>query len=202
MEALELDTNRVIGLYAGQNYGKSFLTKWLITQIAPHVPVFIYDTNFEGKDLYAGIGNNVFLIKSIKKSEMELPKTLNDAILKLRAKSSNFFIVIEDLDKILNHANRTDDTLEIFKLASDSRHQRIGIIYLTKEPTNIPVKLRSNTNLFFFGSFIEPSHLKYIGEIVDKATIKRITKPTFLLYDRLTQTQTKVQLHRDELEEV
>jgi hypothetical protein len=117
----------------------------------------------------------------------------------LRANHSNFFLVIEDIDKLIETSHKTKETLEIFKLASDSRHQRIGIIYATKEPTNIPVKLRSNTNLFFIGQFIEPSHLKTLSGIVDKKVLKSLVKPEFLMLDRYTNTTDKIKIVDNEL---
>jgi hypothetical protein len=198
---IDIDTNRIIGLYAPQNYGKSFMAKYLASLISPHVPVFVYDTNFEANTNYKGL-KNVYAIHSLKKSEMEDAKFFNKAIIELRMKQSNFFFVIEDIDKLLDTSHKTKDTLEIFKLASDSRHQRIGIIYLTKEPSYIPVKLRANTNMFMIGQFLEPVHLKYLSEMVNKKLIKKLKKPEFILFDRLTQTITKVKIDNNKLVEL
>ena len=186
-----LDTNRIIGLYAPQNYGKTYAMSILARQISEHVPVFVYDTNFERLTAYPQNVKNISFIKAKKISEQETPEFLNKSILYLRGKLSNFFLFIEDLDKLIKSNQKTAETMEIFKLASDSRHQRIGIVYATKEPTNIPVKLRSNTNLFFIGQFIEPTHLKTIGGYVDKKLIKRLKKPEFIMLDRYTNTITK-----------
>jgi hypothetical protein len=201
MENIQIDTNRIIGLYAPQNYGKSYFARHIINAISGHIPVFVYDTNFEADTNYASM-KNVFAIHSVKKSEMETPAFFNKAILTLRAKQSNFYLVIEDIDKLIETSHKTKDTLEIFKLASDSRHQRIGIIYLTKEPSNIPVKLRSNTNLFLVGQFLEPTHLKYLGEMVDRKIIKTLKKPEFILFDRLTQVIQKVKIENNKMVEL
>ncbi len=198
---INLNTNRIIGLYAPQEYGKSFFARYFAKIIASHIPVFVYDTNFEANTNYAGI-KNVFAIHSIKKSEMESPEFFNKAILDLRAKQSNFFLIIEDIDKLLDTSHKTKNTLEIFKLASDSRHQRIGIIYLTKEPSNIPVKLRANTNMFLIGQFLEPVHIKYLSAMIDKKLIKSLIKPEFILFDRTTQTIKKVKIDNNQVVEL
>lgn len=187
-----LDTNRIIGMYAPQNYGKTYAMSKLAVEIAKHIPVFVYDTNFERLVAYPQNVPNLYFIKAQKISQQETPEFLNDAILHLRANYSNFFLFIEDLDKLIKSNVKTAETMEIFKLASDSRHQRIGIVYATKEPTNIPVKLRSNTNLFFIGQFIEPTHLKTIGGYVDKKLIKGLKKPEFIMLDRYTNTIDKM----------
>lgn len=187
-----LDTNRIIGMYAPQNYGKTYAMSKLAVEIAKHIPVFVYDTNFERLVAYPQNIPNLYFIKAQKISQQETPEFLNDAILHLRANYSNFFLFIEDLDKLIKSNVKTAETMEIFKLASDSRHQRIGIVYATKEPTNIPVKLRSNTNLFFIGQFIEPTHLKTIGGYVDKKLIKGLKKPEFIMLDRYTNTIDKM----------
>jgi hypothetical protein len=183
-----LDTNRIIGLYAPQNYGKTYAMKALAMQISEHIPVFVYDTNFERLTAYPQNRKNLYFLKAMKPGLQEKPSFLNETLLTLRARYSNFFIFIEDLDKLIQTNQRTAENSEIYKLASDSRHQRIGIVYATKEPTNIPVKLRANTNLFFIGQFIEPSHLKTIGSFVDKDMVKKLKKPQFIKLDRYDNT--------------
>lgn len=205
---MQLDTNRIIGLYAPQNYGKTYLMSKLVAQIAQHVKVFVYDTNFERTTAYPAIPN-VYFIKAKNVVNQEKPEFLNTAILTLRSPpfGSNLFIVIEDIDKLIETSHKTKETLEIFKLASDSRHQRIGIIYATKEPTNIPVKLRSSTNLFFIGQFIEPQHVKTLSGLVDKKQLKTLKggnnqKSEFLMLDRYTNTVKKVMWDDNKLVEL
>ena len=188
---MELDTNRIIGLYAPQNYGKTYLAVKLIEEIARHVKVFVYDTDFERLTAYPQYSRNIKFVKATDVSKQDDPSFFEKSILFLRANYSNFFLVIEDIDKILGSV-KTKETLESFKLWSDSRHQRIGIIYNTKEPTNIPVKLRTNTNLFFIGSFIEPAHVKTIGQIVDKELMRTLKPHEFVMLDRYTNEVKKV----------
>jgi hypothetical protein len=174
----------------------------LVAQIAPHIPVFVYDTNFERLSAYPQNIKNLSFIKAKHTSMQETPEFLNATITYLRAHYTNFFFVIEDVDKLITTSNRTKETLEIFKLASDSRHQRIGIIYATKEPTNIPVKLRSNTNLFFIGQFIEPAHIKILSGMVDKTQLKTLQKPEFLMLDRYTNSISKIKMDNDTMVEL
>jgi hypothetical protein len=199
---MKLNTNRIIGLYAPPNYGKTYLMDKLVGEISKHVPVYIYDTNFEGITAYKQKNPNVFFIKAKNVANQEKPEFLNTAITYLRSRGSNFFIVIEDLDKLIETSNKTKETLEIYKLASDSRHQRIGVIYATKEPTNIPVKLRSCTNLFFIGNFIEPQHLKTISGMVDKKILKNLKKPEFVMLDRETTEVKIVKYDNDKMVEM
>ncbi len=197
-----LDTNRIIGFYAPQNYGKTYMMSKLVMQIAEHIPVFVYDTNFERLTAYPQAHKNISFVKAKNIVNQEKPEFLNTTITYLRANHSNFFFVIEDIDKLVETSHKTKETLEIFKLASDSRHQRIGIIYATKEPTNIPVKLRSATNLFFIGQFIEPQHVKTLSGLVDKNQLKALKKPEFLMLDRYTNDVKKVTYKNDKLVEI
>jgi hypothetical protein len=187
---LTINTNRITGFYATQNYGKTYAIKSLITLVLESgLPVFVFDTNYESYAYSSGLPENLksrlFFIKATTKSDQTNPKWINQMLIKLRSKFKNFFIVFEDIDKLYNSSN--GDELDIIRqLASDSRHQRIGIIYATKEPTNIPVKLRSVTNLFFIGQFIEPAHLKTLGGFIDSKKIRALKKPEFIMLDRLT----------------
>lgn len=204
---MKLDTNRIIGFYAPQNYGKTYMMSKLVAQIAQHVPVFIYDTNFERLTAYPQNNKNISFIKARNVVNQEKPEFLNTTITYLRANFTNFFLVIEDIDKLIETSHKTKETLEIFKLASDSRHQRIGIIYATKEPTNIPVKLRSATNLFFIGQFIEPQHIKTLSGLVDKKQLRQLKggdgqKAEFLMLDRYTNEVKKVSYDNNKLVEL
>lgn len=199
---MQLDTNRIIGFYAPQNYGKTYLMSKLVDLISDHIKVFVYDTNFERLTAYPQGKSNISFIKAKTVSNQEKPEFLNTAIMLLRSNYSNFYLVIEDIDKLVESSHKTKETLEIFKLASDSRHQRIGIIYATKEPTNIPVKLRSSTNLFFIGQFIEPAHVKTLSNMVDKKMLKMLNKPEFLMLDRYTNEVKKIKYDNDKLVEL
>lgn len=199
-DTLILDTNRIIGIYASQNYGKTYLTSNLVNIISEHTNVFIFDTNFERLSKYPQNKKNIKFIKAANIINQSSVEFLNEALLYLRSKNNaNFYIVIEDIDKIVENAHKSKKIIELFNLASDSRHQRIGIIYITKEPVNIPVKLRSNTNLFFIGSYIEPAHVKTLSAIVDKKLLKSLVKPEFIMFDRYNSRVNKVIIKNDKL---
>ena len=200
---MKLDTNRIIGLYAPQNYGKTYMMTWLVSVISQHCDVYVYDTNFERYVSYRkGNLNRIKFLKAKDITKQETPEFLNQGILKIRSMATNCFIVIEDIDKMVEGSSKTKETLEVFKLASDSRHQRIGIIYATKEPVNIPVKLRANTNLFFIGQFIEPAHVKTLSAFIDKKTLRELKKPEFIMLDRYDNTTRIITLNNDKLSDV
>ena len=190
---VKLDTNRIIGFYATQNYGKTYGMSKIVQEYAKRMNTFIFDTNFERLTAYPQNIKNISFIKAKNPTMQENPKFLNDSLLYIRSNyESPYLIVIEDLDKMITVNIRTEENKEIYKLASDSRHQRIAMMYATKEPVNIPVKLRSNTNLFFFGSFQEPNHVKTISNFIDKKQLKAIKKPEFIMLDRYTNTTEKI----------
>ena len=192
---LELDNSKIIGVYASGNYGKSFLIRYIIEQINDYTPVFIYDTNQEKLSNYKGL-KNTFFITPQKLINLEDPEVLEKSILKLRSEYSNFFLVIEDIDKFFTEQKKANI---ISKLSSDNRHQRIGVIYATKYPTQIPPRLRGNTHIFFFGQFVEPLYVKTINEIIPKSLIKKIKKPEFIMFNRSTNEKFKVVIDNGEL---
>ncbi len=180
---LNLNTDRIIGLYAPQKYGKTTLMHYLVEQYAKHIPCYIYDTDLEKERTYGDLTHNVKFTYPRVISDLENQKFFNQAITYLRSKYSNIAIVVEDLDKIIQSKIKSNDTLEIYKLASDSRHQRIALIYSSKTPSYIPTTLRLNTNLFFFGKFVEPDFVKWITAIVPKEVYAKIKKPEFVMLD-------------------
>jgi len=196
MIRMKINTNSIIGFYAMQNYGKTYGIKQLIAKIAPHSKVLIYDTDFEGNSYIRGLppeaAKNVFYVRAKNKSDQTDGEWVSRMLIDIRAQYSNCFIIFEDIDK-LTDAHHSKALKEIYQLASDSRHQRIGVIYATKEPVNIPVKLRSCTNLFFIGQFLEPAHLKTLAGFVDKEEIKKLKPPQFIRIDRLQHTSDVVQ---------
>ena len=97
-----LDTNRIIGFYAPQNYGKTYAMNRLAREIGAHIPVFVYDTNFERLTAYPKDVPNIRFVKATSPGRQETPEFLNTAILQLRAHYSNFFLFIEDLSSLMN----------------------------------------------------------------------------------------------------
>lgn len=179
---LSLDTSRVIGLYAPQKYGKTTITHYILEEYAKHIDTYLYDTDKERYKSYYDIKGLKFIYTK-KPSDMEKQKAFNDVILAFRSKYSNCILAIEDIDKIIQSKIKTKDTLEIYSLASDSRHSRTAILYISKTPSYIPTTLRLNTNLFFFGKFVEPSFVKWITAIIPKEVYAKIKKPQFVMFD-------------------
>lgn len=198
MTNMELSTNRIIGLYAPQNTGKTTIINWIIKKIPMTKPIFIFDTNFERLSKYPQNTSNIKFIKAKTPSMQDKPEFFNEVLLYIRAQYSDAYIVVEDIDKILDSVKSSDDS-EIYKLASDSRHQRFGFIYATKEPNNIPPILRSNTNLFFIGAFDEPAHVKVLSERVPKNTILSLKQHEFIMLDRYDKTRQIVTMDNNEL---
>lgn len=195
---MQLDTNRIIGLFAPQFYGKTHLMNWLIDKIPKNVMIFVYDVNFERLTSYTERENLKFIIAK-NKADQDTPEFLDTAIRHLRANYSNFFLVIEDLDKVIGKIHGRIDDSEICKLASDSRHQRIGLMYASKMPTNLPVILRADTNLFFIGQFIEPVYVNTIAQMVDRDTLVSLKPHQFIMLDRYTNATAVVLLDANTL---
>lgn len=178
---LELNTDRVIGIFAPQKYGKSVLTHYFLEVYLKHIPAFLYDTDKEYfKSYYDLHGLKTIMPKS---KNLESEADFNKLLLSFRAKFSNTLLAVEDIDKIFQSARRTKINNETYKFASDSRHSRIAFVYNTKTPSYIPTTLRLNTNLFLFGRFVEPLAVHYITAIIPKEVYNQIKKPEFVLYD-------------------
>ncbi len=194
---LKLNTDRIIGLYAPQKYGKTTIMHWLAEQYSQHIPVYIYDTDMERYRTYSDLHKNVFFTYPKNLSDIESQEFFNKTILYLRSKYSNIAIFVEDIDKIIQSKIKSKDTLEIYKLASDSRHQRIAVVYSSKTPSYIPTTLRLNTNLFFFGKFVEPDFVKWITTIVPRDVYAKIKKPEFVMLDVWTSEYAIVRYNMD-----
>ena len=74
---MQLDTNRIIGFYAPQNYGKTYMMSKLVMQIAEHIPVFVYDTNFERLTAYPQAHKNISFVKAKNIVNQEKPEFRN-----------------------------------------------------------------------------------------------------------------------------
>jgi hypothetical protein len=190
---LKLDLKRVVGIFAPQNYGKTLLTHYFIEQYLKNgITSYLYDTDFEKERSYNDL-HGLKVIYTKRLADMENEQSLNNLVLQLRARSGNFLFVVEDVDKVLQNSRKSLSNLEIFKLASDSRHQRIAVIYTSKTPSYIPTTLRLNTNLLLFGKFVEPLFVKAITEIIPREIYDKIKKPQFIMYDTLTQDYSIIQ---------
>lgn len=195
---MQFDTDRVIGLYAPQHYGKTSIMHYIIEQYTQHIPCYLFDTDHERLRDYGDLHKNMFFIyqKDLTKSKEEF---LNESIDWLVAKKMNMLIVIEDYDKYLMSRGRSESNSNVYEIASDSRHHNIAIMYSTKTPSYIPTTLRLNTNLFFYGVFKEPLYSKYITQFVNMKDYKKVDKlkHEFLAVDNYDDTTKIVRYNMD-----
>lgn len=195
-----VNQDRVIGIFAQARYGKSSMLADVLAKIP--MRVFLYDTNFEygepnpEKPHIQRIRSlpNVLIFEPDRRRAKSL-EYLKLVFKDLRAKTTNIFVWVEDLEKFFfNKSSRDFDTDELNEMVSSGGgHQRIPFGYLCKQLKYIPLPVISNTNLFYFGQFTEKDDLDRIGGIVSAERIKGLKKmplpPEFLRYDRWTGEQ-------------
>lgn len=188
---MKLNTDRKIGLFAMSGYGKSTLGNFLIESYSQKVPVIIYNTDYE--DLKFNSKNVIVLAPDVHKvDDLEY---LNRIIRKLRSKYSNFMLYIRDIDVFFDDKKSADKfAKELKNLASTGRHQRIGLIYESKQLKYMPLKVISNTNLIFFGNFSEVDDVKRLKNFAAKKEITSLKSPAFIMYDRITNERFLVHL--------
>ncbi|MGC8621735.1 MAG: hypothetical protein ACP5U0_07480 [Caldisphaera sp.] len=172
-----------IGILAPSGYGKTYLAERLVNMISQKHKVVWYNTDFERHLLWKG-NKNIIVFNPDKRYFDEL-EYLNDWLIQIRAENTNFMIGIDDLDIFYNDKTSMGKLSKALKdIASSGRHQRIGLIWVSKAMAYIPHLLIKNTNVFYFGQFVEESDLSRIRGIVNPELIVSLVKPTFLRYDR------------------
>lgn len=172
-----------IGILAPSGYGKTYLANKLVKMIAEKHKVIWYNTDFEQHPLWNG-NKNIEVFEPDKRYYDEL-EYLNDWLINIRSQGTNFMIGIDDLDIFYNDKTSMGKLSKALKdIASSGRHQRIGLIWVSKAMAYIPHLLIKNTNIFYFGQFIEQSDLSRISGIVNPELIVSLKKPVFLRYDR------------------
>jgi hypothetical protein len=172
-----------IGILAPSGYGKTYLANKLVKMIAEKHKVIWYNTDFEQHPLWNG-NKNIEVFEPDKRYYDEL-EYLNDWLINIRSQGTNFMIGIDDLDIFYNDKTSMGKLSKALKdIASSGRHQRIGLIWVSKAMAYIPHLLIKNTNIFYFGQFIEQSDLNRISGIVNPELVVSLKKPVFLRYDR------------------
>ena len=172
-----------IGILAPSGYGKTYLANKLVKMIAEKHKIIWYNTDFEQHPLWNG-NKNIEVFEPDKRYYDEL-EYLNDWLINIRSQGTNFMIGIDDLDIFYNNKTSMGKLSKALKdIASSGRHQRIGLIWVSKAMAYIPHLLIKNTNIFYFGQFIEQSDLSRISGIVNPELIVSLKKPVFLRYDR------------------
>ncbi|MEM3844878.1 MAG: hypothetical protein QXU98_04165 [Candidatus Parvarchaeota archaeon] len=194
---LTLDTSRVIGLIAPQSYGKTTLLHLFAEIYSRYINVFVFDTDFERMRTYGDLSKNMHFIYP-KDATMPKEVFLNETIKYIRSKYSNIAIIIEDYDKFLISRGKNTKNDAIYTLASDSRHQRIALIYTSKTPAYIPTTLRLNTNLFFIGKFTDTANYTYIKKMLPNNNMyDTLNKHEFVMIDNYTNTYSKIKYNLD-----
>jgi ABC-type oligopeptide transport system ATPase subunit len=182
MSKMSINTDRKIGIFGFSGYGKSFLGMSLLAMIRQKWKVYIYNTDAEKLAGKINLSNI-----TIYDAQTDSIDELNKFILTVRASKSNCFIYIVDIDVFTDGLSHTSPKLNILKnLMSTGRHQRIGLIYESKQMQHIPSKVLSNTNLFFIGNFTESNDLKKLLNYARKSEIMQLTDHKFIEFDRWT----------------
>lgn len=183
------DTHIGIGAYTG--YGKTVLGDYFIRKFATVGTVVVYNTDFE-THVYPP---NVKVFNPPKQSASDLTY-LNTWIRKLRASGSNYTIYIRDLDRFFDSGSALSKSAsELKDLISTGRHQGVNLIYEFKQPSYIPSKIFSGTQLLFIGNFTEYNDVKKLRNYADRKELQKITKPIFIMVDRRVNRRFAVKLN-------
>lgn len=192
---VEFSTDSKIGIFAQSGYGKTYLATEIISFICNHGGrVVVYDTDYNDRRYkWSSLPNcKVF---SPKNSLATSPAYLNSFIKELRAKYTNFFIFIDDIDVFFNKSSVLSSLFEELKdISSRGRHSRIGLIYTTKTAFYIPSQLVQNTNIFYVGSFPTTKSIKSLIEFISYSDIESLNKEKheFLEVDIMSNAKKKV----------
>lgn len=172
---MKLSTNRKIGVFSQSNYGKTYLVKSLIEFICRSGGrVVVYDTDhMDSRFKFSSVkGCKVFKPATGRECD---PKYLDWFLTQMKAKYSDFYVFIDDLDSFFDeHSSLGFDFGELKSLASKGRHQRIGLIYATKMCSFLPTQIIQNTNLFYIGSFPTAKSIKQIDKVVSMDDILKL----------------------------
>lgn len=191
----EISTDRKIGVFAPSGYGKTYLIKNLLSSINPSTKIIIYDTDYEdSKYKYSEIGKHVIVFKPDYKYGKKL-SYLNDFLENIRGKYTNAIIFVDDLDVFFDEASSMSfEASQLKDIASTGRHQRIGIIYASKQMTYIPTKLMGNTNLFYIGKFTTTRDVDKLKNWVSSDEINSLnpSEHEFWEFDGFTSSKRKV----------
>lgn len=182
---VKLSTDRKIGIFGYSGYGKSFLGAYLIGVFSTKVPVYLFNTDTEER-LNSIPSKNVTAYNA-KTSDI---KELTKFITTIRAKKTNCMVYVTDMDIYFD--GKSDYNKEVSKIKefiSRGRHQRIGLMYESKQMQFIPSKILSNTNLFLIGNFTESNDLKKLKNYATISEIGSLTDHKFILFDRWSLTR-------------
>jgi PII-like signaling protein len=195
-----INQDRIIGLFAPARYGKTTGIANLVQRIP--IQVIVYDTNheWENSPQLRGLvmSRQNILIAQPKPGRERDPAFLNEFIRNVRAEMTNCFIYIEDIEVFYTGAaSRNEFHGEIKDVAERGGHQRIGLIYSAKQLKYIPPALISNTNLFYFGQFMDADDVNEAnGLLRPEFDTRQLTRPWFVEVDRWTSSKRKVMFEK------
>jgi hypothetical protein len=187
---MKLTQDRIIGLYGMKGSGKTILGNNIVEFLSKYVKVIIYNTDLEPIKKNTNI--EVYNPYTTDATDM---KQLNSWLKKVRAKNSNAVIYIRDLDAFFDKGTSLSKyAKEIKDISTRGRHTRNGFIYESKQPKYIPLKLISNTDLFFVSNFTESDDVLHLKSLANREELKAIpvSSHIFLMIDRWDNTKKYV----------
>lgn len=189
----QLNTDRIIGVYAKARYGKTNLIANILKRITQDWYVIMYDINYE-QPKFRGLSFNKHLIfHTPEERNANKLEQLNKFIKDMRTKSSNFFIYIEDLDSFFDDATSlSKDAFELKDLVGRGGHQRVGFIYAAKQPRVIPLKVISATNLMYLGKFQQQDDVQALRNYATAQQLSTLENRYFIEYDDWTNQKTRI----------
>ena len=190
---MKLTQDRIIGIYGMKGSGKSVLGNAITQFLSKYVKVIIYNTDLE----HIPTNKNIEVYNPYSTDATDL-STLNIWLKKTRANNPNAVIYVRDLDAFFDkNTSLSKYSKELKDISTRGRHTRNGFIYESKQPKYIPLKLISNTDLFFISNFTEADdliHLKSLAKPQELTAIP-VQSHIFLMIDRWDNTKKYVRLN-------
>lgn len=149
--------SELIGIIGAEQTGKSHFFKTYLLPKVPKNRILVLDTNYE----YQKLGLQVI------KPEDYNGKWLDQFLRTIRAKASNFCLILEDLDVYLSQGKQSE---EIIKLGINGAHQSIGGVWFSHRALGIPKAFLMRTKYFVLFAGLSPEDAEYLGEIAPVVT--------------------------------
>jgi len=179
---MKLTQDRIIGLYGMKGSGKTVLGNAIAEFLSKYVKVIIYNTDLEPIAKNKNI--EVYNPYSVNATDIDM---LNSWLAKTRANNPNSVIYVRDLDAFFDkNTSLSKYSKELKDISTRGRHTRNGFIYESKQPKYIPLKLISNTDLFFISNFTEADDLTHLKSLASSKELTAIPVQShiFLMIDR------------------
>jgi len=189
---MKLTQDRIIGLYGMKGSGKTLLGNAIAEFLSKYVKVIIYNTDLEPISK-----NNKIEVYNPYSTDATDIEALNIWLKKIRANNPNAVIYIRDLDAFFDkNTSLSKYSKELKDISTRGRHTRNGFIYESKQPKYIPLKLISNTDLFFISNFTEADDLAHLKSLANPKELTAIPVQShiFLMIDRWDNSKKYVKL--------